>query len=411
MADDQAAAMAELSQAIAGDILSLPELRDPGWDTFSMVAEVSDDVVAITAYRYAGSGPPVSTAEPEGTDLYWELRDRTRGTGGQAWDVVLVKIHRDTSNLVMNFVSGVGADLWRITPENMVHLPESLRPRPEDFEAVDVDAVVDVADDEVPPVSATVPLVVEVLADGGIRLTNLDGATGLASLRSTLDWIAEANRAGAPVRLRGDLTAPAAAAVAEEVRRLASSLDEELSEPAPWPKRYSSLQTAAYNGLTDQVADLLDRGISPDVGRGRTSPHRLAMQHGHAEVLAALRDAGARLPRGLAAPAVLPDAVVLRAYSPPWIWWLLVPFVALAALAMADGAYVLGQREAGDKQDVYAKSAFDKEQRAEMAELRFVPLYAARGFLSPGFERLLARHVDRANVTVGPIAEKRVWST
>ena len=67
--------------------------------------------------------------------------------------------------------------------------------------------------------------------------------------------------------------------------------------------------------------------------------------------------------------------------------------------------WVLGQREAGDQPNVYAKSAFDSEQRAAIAEiagLRFVPLYAARGFLSPGFERLLARHVDRANVIVGP---------
>lgn len=328
-------------------------------------------------------------------------------------------------------------------------------------------------------VSTSTSLAVEVLADGGIRLTNLAGATGLASLRATRDWIAEANRAGVPVHLRGNVTAPPAIPVAEEVRRLASSLDEEPSEPAPWPKRYSSIQTAACNGLIEQVTDLLHRGISPNVGRWGRSPYRLAMKHGHAEVLAALRDAGVPLPRGLAAPAALPNAVVLRAYSPRWIWWLLVPFVALAAAAMADGAYalapgfviipmvgigavhlvlgntrcafdgpyvarrrgrrwqgpidlrrldalgftppgtvrmpvlwMLGQREAGDKPNVYAKSAFDKEQRAAIADiagLRFVPLYAARGFLSPGFERLLARHVDRAQVIVGHIAEERVW--
>jgi hypothetical protein len=136
MADDQASAMAEISQAIAGDILSLPELSDPEWSTYAMVAEVSDDFVAITAYRYTEAGPPVSTAEPENDDVFWDLRDRTRGTDGEAWDVVLVKIHRDTATLVMNFVSGDAADMWRVTPENMDHLPESLRPRPEDFGAV-----------------------------------------------------------------------------------------------------------------------------------------------------------------------------------------------------------------------------------------------------------------------------------
>jgi hypothetical protein len=195
--------------------------------------------------------------------------------------------------------------------------------------------------------------------------------------------------------------------------------------------------------------------------------------------MAVLRDAGARLPRGLAPPAVLPNGVVARAYPPRWIWWMLAPFVVLALVAAADGAiaiapafliiplvgigavhlvlgntrcafdgpsvarrrgrrwqgpidlraldalgftppgtvrmpvlWMLGQRDAGDQPNVYAKSAFAKEQLtaiAAMPGLRFVPLYAARGFLSPGFERLLARHVDPAKVIVGPIAEERVW--
>lgn len=327
--------------------------------------------------------------------------------------------------------------------------------------------------------STALPLVVEVLGDGGIRLTTLSGTTGLASLQATRDWIAQANGAGAPVHLRGDVTAPVAVPVTEEVRRLASSLDEKPSEPAPWPKRYSSIQTAAYNGLTEQVSDLLQRGISPNVGRWAKTPYRLAMQRGHVDVLAALRDAGARRPRGLEPPAALPNAVVLRAYPPRWIWWMLVPFVVLAVAAAADGAYaiapafliipvvgvgavhlvlgntrcafdgpyvarrrgrrwqgpidvrtldalgftppgtvrmpvlwMLGQHQAGDTPNVYAKSAFDKEQRAAIAAmpgLRFVPLYAARGFLSPGVERLLARHVDRTQVIVGHIAEERVW--
>ena len=136
MENESTAAMAELSQAIAADILTLPELSDPEWDTYSMVAEVSDDVVAVMAFRYTRSGPPVPTDAPENDDLFWDLRDRTRGTRGEKWDVVLVKIHRDTANLVMNFVSGVPADMWRVTPKNMAHLPESLRPRPEDFQAV-----------------------------------------------------------------------------------------------------------------------------------------------------------------------------------------------------------------------------------------------------------------------------------
>ena len=50
-------------------------------------------------------------------------------------------------------------------------------------------------------------LVIEVLADGGIRLTPPDGETELASLPATLDGIAESNRESVPVPA-GQLTAP-----------------------------------------------------------------------------------------------------------------------------------------------------------------------------------------------------------
>lgn len=133
MDNDSTAALAELSQVIAGDILTLPDLSDPEWDTYSMVAEVSDFSVKMTAYRYTESGPPVPTEGPKNSYVFVQLRDRTRGTDGEAWDVVLVKIHRDTANLVMNFVSGDAAAMWRVTPTNIDHLPESLRPRAEDF--------------------------------------------------------------------------------------------------------------------------------------------------------------------------------------------------------------------------------------------------------------------------------------
>jgi mutator family transposase len=133
---ERAGAMAEISDAIVAGILASPELSDPEWDTYSLVAEVSDDVVRVAAYRYSASGPPVSTEPPEDDDdLFWDLRDATRGVDGQAWDVVLVKIRRDTAQLVMNFVAGDGAEIWRVRPDNMASLPESLRPRPEDFQA------------------------------------------------------------------------------------------------------------------------------------------------------------------------------------------------------------------------------------------------------------------------------------
>jgi hypothetical protein len=172
----------------------------------------------------------------------------------------------------------------------------------------------------------------------------------------------------------------------------------------------------------------------------------------------------------------MPDAVVLRAYPPRRMWWLMVPFLALAVLAVADGAYavapvflvlplvglgavrlilinttcafdgprvarrrgrhwqgpidirsldalgytprgtihtprlwMLGQPVDGDRPGIWTKSGFTKDQWAAIADLRFVPLYAAGGFLSPGLERLLARHVDRRTAIVGRLAEERVW--
>jgi hypothetical protein len=477
-AAEQAAVIDELSQAIAGEILTLPELSDPAWDTYAMVAEVDENRVGVTAYRYTESGPPVATESPDNTFLFWQLRDETQGPDGHTWDVVIVKIHRDTANLVLDFVSGAEAEPWRVNPANIMSLPEKLRPRPEDFGPVPQPEPAPVVEPPV-PTSTSAPLVVEVLTDGGIRLTTLDGATGLASLRATRDWIAEAQRAGAPVHLRGDLTAAPVRPVVDEVRRLAPALEEQPSAPTSWPQGHSSLQTAAWNGLTEQTSDLLDRGTSPNVGRGAKTPYRLAMQHGHVDVLAALLAAGAAVPRGLQPPADLPGAVVLRAYPARWVWWTSVPFLVLAVLAALGGEpgiapiflllpivmigsihlilgntrcaidgpqvarrrgwrwqgpidlrtldalgrtpqgtprmpvlWELGQREAGDKPNVYARSAFSKEQLATLKQLdglRFVPLFAKGGFLSPGFERLLAQHVDPSKVIVGHLAKERVW--
>lgn len=135
MTDDRAAALGEISQAIAGEILSMPVLSEPEWDTYAMVAEVTDDAVKITAYRYTDDGPPKPTRHPMVFDLFRELRDRTRGNDGEVWDVAIVKIHRDTAQLVVNFVSGDAADMWRVNPANIDSLPELLRPRAEDFQA------------------------------------------------------------------------------------------------------------------------------------------------------------------------------------------------------------------------------------------------------------------------------------
>lgn len=134
-AAEQAAAMSELSQAMVGEILTMPDLSDPDWDTYAMVAEVDDFRVGVIAYRYPAAGPPKPTRPPAVADLVHELWDRTRGRNGATWDVLVLKIHRDTAQLAIDFVSGADADNWRITPTNINSLPELARPHPSDFGA------------------------------------------------------------------------------------------------------------------------------------------------------------------------------------------------------------------------------------------------------------------------------------
>ena len=141
--NDPTAALAEFTQAIAGEILTQPDLAEPEWDTYALVAEVTDYSVGMTAYRYTETGPPVPTRPPDNSHLFRQLRERTRGYDGAAWDIAIVKIHRDTVNLVMNFVSGEAADLWRITPATISRLPEMLRPRKEDFQSDSPDPYAD----------------------------------------------------------------------------------------------------------------------------------------------------------------------------------------------------------------------------------------------------------------------------
>ena len=68
--------MAEISQALAADILTLPDLSDPDWDTYSMVAEVTDylgDHDGVPLHRVR---TPVPTAEPVNSWPFIQLRNK-----------------------------------------------------------------------------------------------------------------------------------------------------------------------------------------------------------------------------------------------------------------------------------------------------------------------------------------------
>lgn len=127
--------LAEFRAAIAQDLLALPELSRPDWETATLVVEAFAGSVTMTAYRYTESGPPMHTAPPDHA-LYRELNERIRGVQGEEWDVAVAMLHRQTGRLRLRFFTGRSADRWHATPANREHLPESLRPGPDDFPGV-----------------------------------------------------------------------------------------------------------------------------------------------------------------------------------------------------------------------------------------------------------------------------------
>ena len=330
------------------------------------------------------------------------------------------------------------------------------------------------------PVTTSTALVVELLADGGIRADHPGGRdrARLVAGDARLDRRG-ASRRRAPCTCAGELDAPPAVPVAEEVRRLATSLDEAPSQPAPWPKGRSSIQTAASNGL-DRAGHRPARPWRLAERRARAAdavpPRHAARAHRRGGRAARCRSGAAPRPRAPGgasrrgrAPRLLAavDVVAARAVrgarrgrrdrrrvrgrpgvrhhpahrhrrGPPGARQHEVRLrrtprrpPAGATLAGADRPahprrarlHAAGHR--ADARAVGARSARGRRPARRVREerlrrqssvprsprspgVRFVPLYAARGFLSPGFERLLARHVDRANVIVGPIAEERV---
>jgi hypothetical protein len=306
-------------------------------------------------------------------------------------------------------------------------------------------------------------LEVDLLDDGGIRVTAPGSSPGLASRRMALDWVGVAAERGWTVTIRGGASSPVGAALSDAAAGRSVAVSSAADAPSPWPRGWSSLQMAASSGLTEQVQDLVARGASMSSRRRDETPYRLAMRHGHVDTLVALRGAGATPPAGSQPPAELPGAVVLRNYLPAFIWWVAIaagvlglvlaivlqqwPFVLVAAsgaAAILVGNLVIGatriavdgprlsvrqvrswqgpvdlrelvalgfwkatstrmssrwwfvQTTAGPAFGRAAHGGFDPALLAELRprdDLRVVTIYSGRGFLSPGLERHIGRHV------------------
>ncbi len=173
---------------------------------------------------------------------------------------------------------------------------------------------------------------VELLGDGGVRVEPPNAVGGLASERMARQWIDVSDT----VEITGDVTRPIHAELLGYARANVPEVTVTATEPARWPDGWTSLQMAANSGLAEQAGELVmrDNGASPR--RGRRSPYRLAMFHGHVDTLVALRDAGLGAPPGSRPPDTLPNAVVLRNYLPEFVRWVAVAAAAVGiALAVA----------------------------------------------------------------------------
>ena len=176
---------------------------------------------------------------------------------------------------------------------------------------------------------------VELLDDGGIRVTAPGSSPGLASRRMAIAWVEVAAERGWTLAIRGDGSPDIAGQIRGDAAARNVVVHADATSPAPWPRGWSSLQIAASSGLTEQVQDLVARGAPMNSRRRDQSPYRLAMRHGHIDTLVALRDAGAPRPPGSRPPTELPNAVVLRNYLPSFIWWLAVAVGALGLVLAA----------------------------------------------------------------------------
>jgi hypothetical protein len=126
---------AEILSTITHEVLEeRAVVDDPKWDTLTVLATVTPEMVGMTAYRYTHAGPGLPTPL-RGTDLqrFRDLRAATAAPDGTRWEMCIIKIDRDSARVAVNFVYGDQADQFRITPDSVREVTERLRPQPTDF--------------------------------------------------------------------------------------------------------------------------------------------------------------------------------------------------------------------------------------------------------------------------------------
>ncbi len=406
---------------------------------------MGDGTVGVSAFRYGAGTRPIPSPAVRDVGAFARLRDSMRVGDAEPWTVCIVKVERSTARVAVNFVDAEYAGLWHVAPETYDRVAEALRPQAADFFTATLDR-----NESGPPSVVEPVLVVEVHADGGLRLTTPEGS-GPATLATLRGALLDAATRGTGVVVNGDVDAPLAQPIVAEARRTVPTVEVVPTDPQPWPHRWSSVQLTAAGGLTAELQDLLTRGAAAGPRRGST-PYRLAMRHGHVPALVALRTAHAPMPAGSAPPTSLPAAVVLRTYLPSWTRWVVIASALLGLAGLiatrqwaflvvaATGAALVG---AGNAVVGRARVAIDGPRLAvrpfarwhgpidvrELAALDYRPALSTRmaarwrmvdgagrsldvvvghDFMTPGFERHLASWVTPARTTISASASERL---
>lgn len=156
---------------------------------------------------------------------------------------------------------------------------------------------------------------VQLFADGGIRLTLADGTRGFVTFDKLHRWVTETSRTGAPITVVGELTSRRVAPIVEDISGLDPTAEFHESTDGPAPNGWTSLMIAARDGELDRITDLLERDADRESPADMKSPLTIAAEHGHIDVVRALR--ARSLPAGDPTvadppPDASPAVVVLR---------------------------------------------------------------------------------------------------
>ena len=242
--------------ALVQDILQLPALvTDATWDSYSTVAEVGDGTVGVSAFRYGAGTRPIPSPAVRDVGAFARLRDSMRVGDAEPWTVCIVKVERSTARVAVNFVDAEYAGLWHVAPETYDRVAEALRPQAADFFTATLDR-----NESGPPSVVEPVLVVEVHADGGLRLTTPKGS-GPATSATLRGALLDAATRGTGVVVNGDVDAPLAQPIVAEARRTVPTVEVVPTDPQQWPHRWSSVQLTAAGGLTAELQDLLARAL------------------------------------------------------------------------------------------------------------------------------------------------------